>query len=145
MRAPIALFTVALLVASTQPGLAEDAAPKGDAKTEKAQKAGKAKADKKELPDIVKKLIVAINIEPDEGPAPHKAKFSADLYDDDVTNPKFIWSFGDGGTSKEKAPTHTYKKPGDYTVTLRVEDTSKDWGDRVGTDESVVFVNPPGE
>jgi PKD repeat protein len=30
------------------------------------------------------------------------------------------WDFGDGATSNEKSPTHTYAAPGAYTVTLRL-------------------------
>ena len=32
----------------------------------------------------------------------------------------YEWSFGDGATSKEKNPMHTYTSPGTYTVTERV-------------------------
>lgn len=28
------------------------------------------------------------------------------------------WDFGDGSSSTEESPSHTYEKPGDYTVTL---------------------------
>jgi uncharacterized membrane protein len=31
------------------------------------------------------------------------------------------WSFGDGATSTEQNPMHTYQKGGDYTVVLEVE------------------------
>ena len=31
------------------------------------------------------------------------------------------WTFGDGATSSIKSPTHTFKQPGTYTVTLRVD------------------------
>ncbi|MBK6611603.1 MAG: PKD domain-containing protein [Sphingobacteriales bacterium] len=30
----------------------------------------------------------------------------------------YLWEFGDGGTSTDEDPTHTYNKPGDFTVTL---------------------------
>ena len=32
-----------------------------------------------------------------------------------------IWNFGDGGTSTELNPTHTYTEPGNYSVQLTVE------------------------
>lgn len=31
---------------------------------------------------------------------------------------EYIWSFGDGGSSTDEAPTHYYTTPGTYTVTL---------------------------
>jgi PKD repeat protein len=33
-----------------------------------------------------------------------------------------LWSFGDGGTSTQIHPTHTYTIPGPYTVTLQIAD-----------------------
>lgn len=32
----------------------------------------------------------------------------------------WLWNFGDGETSTERNPAHTYKNPGTYTVTLKV-------------------------
>lgn len=34
---------------------------------------------------------------------------------------KYAWSFGDGGTSAERSPFHTYAMAGNYTVSLRVD------------------------
>ncbi|MCI4669395.1 MAG: PKD domain-containing protein [Bacteroidia bacterium] len=36
----------------------------------------------------------------------------------------FYWEFGDGGTSSEENPSHTYKEPGTYTVRLVIVDES---------------------
>lgn len=36
----------------------------------------------------------------------------------------FSWNFGDGGTSEEQAPSHTYNQPGIYDVTLGVTSTA---------------------
>ncbi|HEB62331.1 MAG TPA: PKD domain-containing protein, partial [Bacteroidetes bacterium] len=33
----------------------------------------------------------------------------------------FAWDFGDGNTSTDKNPTHTYTKSGKYTVVLKVD------------------------
>jgi subtilisin-like proprotein convertase family protein len=32
----------------------------------------------------------------------------------------YLWDFGDGATSNEKEPTHTYASPGNYTITITV-------------------------
>ncbi|MCF8374158.1 MAG: PKD domain-containing protein [Bacteroidales bacterium] len=51
------------------------------------------------------------------GLAPHTVSFV-----DESTNYPFswLWYFGDGGTSTEQNPTHTYQVSGDYTVSLMV-------------------------
>jgi tripartite motif-containing protein 71 len=36
----------------------------------------------------------------------------------------WLWDFGDGNTSTEQNPTHTYAKPGDYHVTLTVSNSA---------------------
>lgn len=36
----------------------------------------------------------------------------------------YQWDFGDGDTSTDKSPTHTYEQPGVYTVRLRVQNTA---------------------
>jgi len=36
----------------------------------------------------------------------------------------YFWDFGDGGTSDEQNPTHTYTEEGNYTVALTVTDNS---------------------
>ncbi|TNE62774.1 MAG: PKD domain-containing protein [Bacteroidetes bacterium] len=37
-----------------------------------------------------------------------------------VNGQSYLWDFGDGNTSTEVSPEHTYAAPGDYTVTLTV-------------------------
>lgn len=34
---------------------------------------------------------------------------------------KYTWDFGDGNTSNEESPSHTYTKPGEYQISLTVE------------------------
>lgn len=49
--------------------------------------------------------------------------FAARAYDLDgggVEN--YTWRFGDGFRATERSPTHTYRSPGEYTVTLAVTD-----------------------
>jgi cytochrome c len=62
---------------------------------------------------------------PTSGPAPLTVNFSSegteDLDGDAIT---LQWSFGDGTTSTDANPTHTYDNPGTYTAQLRVTDTT---------------------
>jgi PKD repeat protein len=43
-------------------------------------------------------------------------------YDPDDDPLTFMWDFGDGNISDEENPTHMYDHPGDFKVTLQVED-----------------------
>ncbi len=43
-------------------------------------------------------------------------------YDPDGDALKFFWDFGDGKTSTETDPAHTYTKPGQYSVVLKLDD-----------------------
>ena len=38
--------------------------------------------------------------------------------------PSYYWDFGDGNTSFQTNPTHTYSSSGSYTVTLNMVDSS---------------------
>ncbi len=46
----------------------------------------------------------------------------------------YLWTFGDGATSAEPNPTHTYAKPGIYTVGLTLADSNGDSQAEVKTD-----------
>lgn len=48
----------------------------------------------------------------------------------------YTWAFGDGGTSTESAPAHTYTAAGSYTVTL----TAKN-GDEVNTSSQTIVID----
>jgi PKD repeat protein len=62
--------------------------------------------------------------DPTSGIAPHTVTFS----DESAFGPtSWAWEFGDGGTSTEQHPQHTYYTSGTFTVTLTVSNT-------VGTD-----------
>ena len=39
----------------------------------------------------------------------------------------YSWTFGDGGTSSDQNPSHTYTNAGDYTVTLTINDGAQDY------------------
>jgi len=51
------------------------------------------------------------------GPTPLEVHFSDDSTGDIAT---WSWNFGNGATSTEQNPVHTYQEPGTYTVTLTV-------------------------
>lgn len=64
-------------------------------------------------------------------------KFYAIVYPSDSPAFKYQWNFGDGQTSEEKTPTHTYEKSGKFLVTLQIEDGS----DKVRTLSSLVEIS----
>jgi PKD repeat protein len=62
---------------------------------------------------------------PVSGTAPLNVQFSsAQSSDPDGSIVSYFWDFGDGGTSTEANPTHTYTAVGQYTATLIVTDNS---------------------
>jgi len=54
-------------------------------------------------------------------------------YDTDGTIVSWLWDFGDGQTSTEQNPTHTYTQDGTYTVTLTVTDDNLETDDDTTT------------
>ncbi|HKM24918.1 MAG TPA: PKD domain-containing protein, partial [Corynebacterium sp.] len=61
--------------------------------------------------------VAAFSASPTTGTAPLTVQFT-----DASTNAPTAWSwnFGDGGTSDQQHPSHTYNEPGTYTVALTV-------------------------
>ena len=67
--------------------------------------------------------IAVIAAEPQAGVAPLVVEFSGlSSTDADGTIAGYVWSFGDGGTSTDPEPTHTYVDPGSYNARLIVTD-----------------------
>ncbi len=67
--------------------------------------------------------VAQISAAPTTGTAPLAVAFSAaDSYDPDGSIVAYQWSFGDGTTSTEARPTHTFNAAGVYTVALTVRD-----------------------
>ena len=61
--------------------------------------------------------VAAFSATPVSGDAPLEVIFS----DESVNTPtSWLWSFGDGNTSTEQNPTHTYEVAGSYAVSLTV-------------------------
>ncbi|MEO1012606.1 MAG: PKD domain-containing protein [Bacteroidota bacterium] len=89
------------------------------------------------------------------GDAPLSISFSGTASTDDVGIVGYSWDFGNGATSTEEEPTVTFEEPGEYTVTLTVEDAAGETdqatvpveviGDvavEIG-EEAIIVVNPP--
>ncbi|MFF5174899.1 ThuA domain-containing protein [Micromonospora sp. NPDC000089] len=65
--------------------------------------------------------IAQASAQPTSGPAPLTVTFSSEGSRDPDGGPlTYAWAFGDGQTSTEANPTHTYAKAGDYTAQLTV-------------------------
>ncbi|MEU8188645.1 ThuA domain-containing protein [Micromonospora carbonacea] len=65
--------------------------------------------------------IAQASADPTSGPAPLTVNFSsAGSRDPDGGTLTYSWAFGDGQTSTEANPTHTYATAGDYTAQLTV-------------------------
>jgi len=77
-------------------------------------------------------------VEPREGDPPLTVRFR----DFSSGSPlAWSWDFGDGSTSTEKDPVHTYKNPGSYSTTLQVANA---FGNDVLTRPNHVRVGIPG-
>ena len=71
--------------------------------------------------------VNALNPNPRTGIASLEVNFNPSVtYGGDKANLSYEWSFGDGGSSTEQAPTYTYENPGSYTATLTVVDPDGD-------------------
>ncbi|MDI5942503.1 PKD domain-containing protein, partial [Micromonospora sp. DH15] len=69
--------------------------------------------------------IAQASADPTSGPAPLTVNFSsAGSRDPDGGTLTYAWKFGDGQTSTEANPTHTYATAGDYTAQLTVTNPS---------------------
>jgi PKD repeat protein len=55
-------------------------------------------------------------------------QFTNDSNDSDGNIKSSVWDFGDGATSEEASPSHTYAQSGTYEVTLTVTDDDGDTG-----------------
>ena len=69
--------------------------------------------------ELLQSLLLDFSASPISGNAPLKVAFS----DESTGSPiSWNWNFGDGTTSKQQNPKHTYSSEGTYTVTLTVKD-----------------------
>ncbi|SER80760.1 PQQ-dependent sugar dehydrogenase [Streptomyces qinglanensis] len=68
--------------------------------------------------------VVEASSDISDGQAPLTVSFSAEATDQDGDTTELSWDFGDGATSDEAEPTHTYETNGTYTATVTAEDPS---------------------
>lgn len=117
----------------------------GTVGAKEAEAPAKAKEEKEAAAPagVLEKLLLDVNAEPDVGTAPLKVEFSADTYEgDEAKDPVYTWDFGDGSPEEKGAKVkHTYKKPGDYEVEVRVKDATG----RRGSDMLYITVEEPEE
>ena len=63
-------------------------------------------------------VVAGFNLSAFEGVAPVDIEFSNESIG---TIDSYLWDFGDGNTSTESNPVHTYTENGEYTITLTAE------------------------
>ncbi len=76
------------------------------------------------LTDLNQPTWPDITASPSSGSAPLSVQFSASATSDAGETLGYVWDFGDGSSSTESAPTHTYSAEGIYNVLLEVQDGS---------------------
>ena len=65
---------------------------------------------------------VSISADPTEGEIPLDVTFTSEASDPEGGELEYSWDFGDGGTSDEPDPVHTYTEVGTYEAELTVTD-----------------------
>ena len=87
-------------------------------------------------------VIESIAADPSSGDAPLEVDLSVTASDPDGDELSYEWDFGDGETSTEEDPTHTYNDPGTYEAEVTVSD-----GEAEVSDSATVTVDdgPVGE
>ena len=86
--------------------------------------------------DVIDPPVAAFQADPASGDVPLTVAFT-DASAGGATS--WSWDFGDGGTSGERNPSHTYQAAGDFTVVLTV---ANDGGSDTETDVDCVSVSP---
>ena len=81
---------------------------------------------------------VTATASPYDGAAPLDVNFFSSADDIDGTIVSYQWQFGDGGSSTQANPSHTYTQAGDYDAILTVTDNDGD----TATDSLTISVSP---
>ena len=76
-------------------------------------------------------VIDSIAADPDSGDAPLAVDFTVSASDADGDPLSYEWDFGDGGSSSQQNPTHTYDDPGTYEAEVTVSDGEAEVSDSV--------------
>lgn len=71
----------------------------------------------------IRKPVITFPAFPQRGCVPYTTKFQAAIQTVDTVL-TYLWDFGDGNTSNQKEPSHTYPNQGTYTVKLTVTTSS---------------------
>ena len=91
-----------------------------------------------------------IQATPSSGPAPLPITFSSvDSSDPDGDPITYSWNFGDGGTSTQANPSHTYGNTGTFTAVLTVTDSQGAFSKAqvtitTGNSKPTAFIDAPG-
>ena len=88
--------------------------------------------------------VAAFSVSSTTGDAPLTVTFSDESTQGTGTINQWTWDFGDGNTSTESSPEHTYTEPGEFTVSLTVSDEYSSHS-TVATEPVVVTEAPPSE
>lgn len=74
--------------------------------------------------DKISSFKVSFSSDKTAGCLPFEVQFTADSGTSNVTITKWFWDFGDGTTSTERQPRHTYENAGSYKVTMVASNAS---------------------
>ena len=77
------------------------------------------------------------------GEAPLEVIFNSDASSDDMAIVSYFWDFSDGTTSSQQNPSHIFTSPGEYLVSLTVEDIAQQQA--ISTVTITVLENTPEE
>jgi PKD repeat protein len=114
---------VSVSVALVALSCADNGAKQQPAPAATPQPSGQAPAPK--AAEIAEPLLAWAEADPEDGKAPLRVQFNADI--EGGTPPlKIQWTFGDGSTSSDASPVHTYGTAGSYRADLEVDDSAGD-------------------